>query len=92
MIASVADSVTARNRASLWRSACSAAWRSVTSRVTLPKPIRVPSSSRTAVITTLAQNRLPSLRMRQPSSSNRPSDAACDSSISSLPESTSSGG
>ena len=53
--------------------ACSSAscerLRSVRSRVTLANPASRPSSSRTAVIVTLAQKRLPSLRIRQPSSS-----------------------
>ena len=47
--------------------------RSVRSRVTLAKPMSAPSSPRSAVITTFAQNREPSLRTRHPSSSNRPS-------------------
>ena len=43
--------------------------RSVMSRVTLAKPTSSPSSSRTAVIVTCAQNAVPSLRTRHPSSS-----------------------
>ena len=59
--------------------------RSVRSRVTLVKPTSSPFASRSAVITTLAQNREPSLRTRQPSSSKRPSRAAISSSRSHLP-------
>lgn len=44
--------------------------------VTLAKPIGSPPRSRTGEITTFAQKRDPSLRTRQPSSSNRPSLAA----------------
>ena len=58
-----------------WAS-CRASWasrRSVMSRVILAKPTRRPVSSFTRSITTWAQNRLPSLRTRQPSSSKRPS-------------------
>ena len=54
-------------------SSSSMRFRSVRSRVTLAKPRSLPSASSTAVMTTLAQNRVPSLRTRQPSSSNRPS-------------------
>src|SRR5262249_30151827 len=44
------------------------------------KPRNFPVSSCNAVITTLAQNRVPSLRIRQPSSSTRPSMVAISSS------------
>ena len=40
--------------------------------MTFAKPTSVPSASRSAVMTTLAQKREPSLRTRQPSSSKRP--------------------
>ena len=58
------------------RRCSSAARRSERSRVTLAKPTSAPSPSRSAVMTTLAQKRVPSLRMRHPSSSKRPSRAA----------------
>ena len=45
----------------------------------------LPSGSRRAVMTTLAQKREPSLRTRQPSSSKRPSRAATSSSCAGLP-------
>ncbi|ATB39461.1 hypothetical protein CYFUS_004905 [Cystobacter fuscus] len=55
------------------RSFSSSAFRfSVTSRVTLAKPRGRPSSSRSAVVTTCAQKRLPSLRTRSHSDSYRP--------------------
>ena len=72
------------------RSRSSACRRSVRSRVTLAKPRSVPASSRRAVMTTLAQKREPSLRTRQPSSSNRPSAGASRSSSSGQPRSTAS--
>jgi hypothetical protein len=67
-IALGAVSTTRRKRASR---AC-ASFRSVMSRVTFEKPITAPSLSRIASTTTLAQNRLPSLRTRQPSASYWP--------------------
>ena len=69
----------------------SAFFRSVKSLVIFEKPLRFPASSRKAVKMTLAQNREPSLRTRQPSSSNRPSAACCNSSAG-QPCSTASGG
>ena len=54
------------------------------SRVTLVKPTSLPSGVRTAVITTLAQNWLPSLRTRIPSSSKLPVAVAISSSRSGL--------
>jgi hypothetical protein len=50
--------------------------RSVRSRVTFAKPSSSPSSSRTAVMSTSAQNSVPSLRTRQPCSAKLPSRAA----------------
>ena len=64
----------------LSRSSC-AARRSLRSLEILAKPITAPASSFTAVITTLAQKREPSLRTRQPSSSKRPTSAAISSSF-----------
>ena len=91
----------ARN-ASLARFACSAASRaacssstrfcSVRSRITFEYPRSTPASSRTAPVTTWAQNRLPSLRTRQPSTSIRPSYAAAASSRSQIPARASSSG
>ena len=66
--------------------------RAVRSRVTLAKPRRVPVRSRMAVMTTLAQKRVPSLRTRQPSSSNRPSRRAVASSCCGQPWSMASWG
>src|SRR5436305_2093381 len=65
-----------RNWRSLSRKASCAARRSVMSRVIFAKPTSLPVSSRTASMTAEAQNRLPSLRSRQPSASCRPSRAA----------------
>src|SRR5205807_1294611 len=70
----------------------SACLNSVRSRVTLPKPSRIPRSSRNAVIETLAQKREPSLRTRQPSCSTLPFSSAVFSSRSGRPRSTSSRG
>ena len=64
--------------------------RSVTSRVILAKPISVPSSSRIASMTTLAQKRVPSLRTRQPSASNLPSRAAVSRARAGMPAARSS--
>ena len=66
--------------------------RSVRSRVTFPKPRSLPDSSLSAVMTTFAQKRVPSLRRRQPSSSYRPSRLATSSSQSGLRLLASSGG
>ena len=66
-----------------WRAATSTACeccRWVRSWVTLAKPRSRPSASRSAVTTTLAQKRVPSLRTRQPSSSARPCSRAIASS------------
>jgi hypothetical protein len=67
---------------------CSAIWasrRSLTSRVTLAKPISRPSLSAMRLITTLAQKREPSLRTRQPSVSNLPLSRAMLSARSGAP-------
>jgi len=66
--------------------------RSVRSRVTLANPLWRPARSYTAVMTTLAQKRLPSLRTRQPSSSKRPSRSALRSSSAGQPRAATSGG
>ncbi len=58
---------------------------SVMSRESLAKPIRRPDSSRIAVIVTLAQKAVPSLRMRHPVSTKRPVSAARRSSCSGQP-------
>ena len=70
----------------------SARFRSVMSLVIFENPRRFPPSSCSAVMTTLAQNCEPSLRTRQPSSSNRPSAAATLSSWSGQPRSMASWG
>jgi hypothetical protein len=67
--------------------ACS---RSVMSRVILAKPMSSPASSRTASITAKAQKRLPSLRMRQPSDSKRPTVPAVRNAVAGNPRSRSS--
>ncbi|GAA3152079.1 hypothetical protein GCM10020001_089520 [Nonomuraea salmonea] len=48
----------------------------VRSWVTSPKPRKAPAASRKAVMATPAQKRVPSLRTRQHSSSQRPPEAA----------------
>ncbi len=58
---------------------------SVKSRVSLAKPIRRLASSRIAVIVTLAQKVLPSLRTRHPVSTKRSVSAATRSSCSGQP-------
>ena len=58
----------------------------------LAKPSRRPARRASAVMMTLAQNREPSLRTRQPSSSKRPSAVATCSSCSGQPLSTASCG
>ena len=73
-------SASSRARRSESSRRCCASRRSVRSRVTLAKPTSTPRASRSAVMTTLAQNSVPSLRTRQPSSSKRPSRAATSSS------------
>jgi len=90
-MASFAVTARMRNRSSLARSDCSVRLRSVRSRVTLANPTSAPRSSRTAVITTSAQKREPSLRTRQFSSSWRPVAAAARRVASGLPAATSSG-
>ncbi len=64
--------------------------RSVMSWVILAKPISSPASSRMASMITWAQKRVPSLRTRQPSVSQRPSVAACRNPLSGTPASRSS--
>ena len=59
-----------------WARASWARRRSVMSRVTLAKPTCTPSPSRIGSMTTLAQNRVPSRRRRQPSASNLPAASA----------------
>ncbi len=90
-MASFAVTARMRNRSSLARNACSARLCSVRSRVTLANPTSTPRSSRTAVITTSAHKREPSLRTRQFSSSNRPPARAARRAASGLPAATSSG-
>ncbi len=72
-------------------SSSSSRLRSVMSRVTLAKPCSTFCSSNIAVMITLAQNSVPSLRTRQPSSSKRPSCAARPSSYVGQPRATASG-
>ena len=60
----------------------SAFLRSVRSRVIFENPTSWPDSSRSAAMATLAQKREPSLRIRQSSSSKRPSAAATRNSLS----------
>jgi hypothetical protein len=67
-LAEASRATSSRTLSSLSR-ASSASLRSVWSRVTLTKPTSRPVESRSAVSTTLAQKREPSLRSRQPSSS-----------------------
>jgi len=74
--------------ASFSRSRC----RAVMSRVTLAKPRSSPRGPRSAVTTTSAQKRLPSLRSRQPSCSARLSRSARCSMRSGVPAARSSGG
>jgi hypothetical protein len=66
--------------------------RSVRSRVTFTKPRSSPSSPRMAVMSTLAQKRVRSLRRRQPSSSYVPVREAMSSSRSGLRARSSSSG
>src|SRR5437868_207689 len=73
-------SSSSRKRSSLWRTRSSWARRSVRSRVILENPRSSPSGVKSAVMTTLAQKRVPSLRTRQPSSSKRPTRFASSSS------------
>jgi hypothetical protein len=75
VFARFAASDSARRRASS-TSRCCAMRRSVRSRVTLANPTNDRSSAYSAVMTTLAQNWVPSLRTRHPSSSNRPTSRA----------------
>ncbi len=70
----------------------SAARRSVRSRVTFANPSSLPFGSRSGSMMTFAQKREPSLRTRQPSSSNLPVARATCSSRSVFPLATSSGG
>ncbi len=74
-----------------WRARSSASRFSVRSRVILAKPSSRPCSSRIACRVALAQNRLPSLRTRQPSSSCRPADVALAISRPGTPRARSSG-
>jgi hypothetical protein len=71
--------------ASAWRACSSAARRSVRSRVILAKPSSSPLSSWIASSAVSAQNRLPSLRSRQPSSVKRPVRRAVSSARRGLP-------
>ena len=59
--------------------------RSVSSRVILANPRSAPEAPKSGVITTLAQNRLPSLRTRQPSSLTCPQTSASASFRSGFP-------
>ncbi len=68
------------SRSWLFSSIASSRRLSVRSRVSLAKPCSRPVPSRRAVIVTLAQNRLPSLRRRQPVSTKLPFSVACCSS------------
>ena len=80
-----------RKRCSLSANASCAARRSVMSRVILTKPTSSPSAPRIASRTASAQKRVPSLRMRQPSSSKRPVSRAVASASAGLPAALSSG-